>query len=189
MVHVFKNSLMIAALVSAFTVTQTGNATAQIVIESATDIPVEPAGSAQAYFEAATGNVFISIGTDILIVGVTNVDTDLFVLDNLPADADATPFPVIDQTKVLPFPFGPEGGLDSGIFFLGTIFAADPSITDIASFQASPIGTVQLQFFETGGTEGLNDFNLIAPAAAVPEPNSLSILALAGIAALARRRR
>ena len=184
MTHLRKNSLMLATMVAAFAVAQADNATGQVVINSGADIPVETAsGAAQAYYEAATGNVYFSLGTDLFIAGVANVD-DLIIIENfldpLIGGIEPSPFGTF-----LPPPFSPP--LESGIFNLGAILPADPSITDIASFQASPFGAAQLQF-STGAIEGFNDFNVIS-ATAIPEPGSLSILALAGLTAGTRRRR
>ena len=169
---------------------QAGNAVGQVVINSAADIPFETAsGAAQAYYEAATGNVYFALGTDLLIAGIAGVD-DQLIFENF------------DQTKplngvcnniteiaflTLPPPFGQP--LASGIFNLGAVLPADPSITDIASFQASPFGDATLQFSVFEGPEGFNPFNVIAPTAAVPEPGPLALFALAGLSALARRRR
>ena len=81
------------ALVAAFTVARSSSAAAQIAINSAADIPVETtSGAAQAYYEAATGNVFFSLGTDLLTAVIFNVD-DQLIVDNLPpspADVAAT---------------------------------------------------------------------------------------------------
>ena len=96
---------------------------------------------------------------------------------------------VIDEIVFLelPPPFGPVGGLPNGIFNLGNLLPIDPSIVDIASFQASPFGAAQIQF-STGTISGSNDFNVIA-SFSIPEPGSLSLLALVGLGAVVRRRR
>ena len=73
MTHVFKNSLIVVALVAAFAVAQAGNTAAQIVVNSPDDIPAEGIGGAQAYYEAATGNVYFSLGPDLFVVGIDNV--------------------------------------------------------------------------------------------------------------------
>ena len=52
-------------------------ATAQVTIDSVADIPAEASGGAQGYYEAATGNVFFSLGDDLLIAGIANVDSEL----------------------------------------------------------------------------------------------------------------
>ena len=180
------------ALVAAFTVARSSSAAAQIAINSAADIPVETtSGAAQAYYEAATGNVFFSLGTDLLTAVIFNVD-DQLIVDNLPpspADVAATPFPLFEPPlSSFPPPIVPPP-LDSGIFFVGALLPADPSITDIASFQASPFGDATLLVGALNSSTDFNPFNVIAPTAAVPEPGSLSILALTGLGALARRRR
>ena len=166
-------------------------ATAQVTIASADDIPLEttPEG-AQAYYEAATGNVYISLGTELLAVGVaTNVNDQLIFdnFDNTTALGGGDPATIQEIAfLVLPPIFAPNF-LASGIFDLGNVLPADPSIVDVTAFQASPFGAAELQF-STGAISGSNDFNVIA-SSSIPEPSSMSLLALACLGAVVRRRR
>ena len=192
--------LMLAAM-GLITFASTNRLSAQIVINSPDDIVQPSDGLGEAYYDAATGDVYFALGapgsffTDLLLVGIANVDDQLIFanFDNTtdlstvslggPADpATITEIVFLNNPTV----FGLDT-LPGGIFNLGSLLPADPSITDIASFQASPFGDAQLQF-STGPIEGFRDFNLIA-ATAVPEPGSLSLFTLAGLAAFTRRRR
>ena len=75
--------------------------------------------------------------------------------------------------------------IPSGVFNIGNILPADPSVTDAAAFSAA-FPTVAFRFGIDGDFRDDLDFNVIAP---IPEPGSLSLLALAGLGVVARRRR
>ncbi len=64
MTHVFKKSLVMAAMVAAFAVAQAGNAMAQT------------AGEVQASVDLNTGEVVLDIGSGLLIFGLEGVAFD-----------------------------------------------------------------------------------------------------------------
>ena len=189
MTQIFKQLLVTMVVTLLAVGVTTTEATAQVTIASADDIPLEttPEG-AQAYYEASTGNVYFSLGTRILLAGIAGVDDELIFenFDNTTALGGGDPAEIEEIAfLILPAVFFPE--LPNGIFNLGNILPADPSIVDVASFQASPFGAAQLQF-STGAIRGFNDFNVIA-SSSIPEPSSMSLLALACLGAVVRRRR
>ena len=186
---------MLAAMMLT-TFATTNSLSAQVVINSPDDIVQPGANFADGYYDAATGDVYFAIGeegsfdSNVLIAGIANVDDQLIFanFDNTTALGGGDPATITEIAFLFaPFIFDFQSGIRSGIFNLGNLLPADPSITNIASFQASPFGDAQLQF-STGPIEGFRPFNLIA-ATAVPEPGSLSLFALAGLAAISRRRR
>ena len=188
--HFTKRYWLTLTAMALTTFATTNRLSAQVVINSPDDI-VQPGDDlGDAYYDTATGNVYFAlgapgtVGSGLFIAGIANVD-DQLIFANFDATAGLGP---IGGTEIaflaLPGPFNPFGnGLASGIFNLGNVLPADPSITDIASFQTSPFGAAQFQFSSVDGSFGFRDFNVIT-AAAVPEPGSLSLLTLAGLAAI-----
>jgi len=189
MTHLWKNPLLVLA-VAAIAIAQTGNAMAQsVVVGTIDDIPLAPRGTVQAFYDPATGDVILSVGSnDLSILGVLGAPFN---------SANAIPFPGHPQfpegseIAFLNLPAGAEGfPIPAGVFNFGNILPADPSIVDLASFQSNAVfGGAEVQFVSdvAAGPEGFG--LLLADTTAVPEPSSLSLLALAGLAAIARRRR
>ena len=125
-----KRSVLMLAVTMLATAGTTNRATAQVVIDSASEIVQPGIGELEAYYEAATGEVYLAAGEGLLIAGVTNAD---FLFENL--DNSSGVFfepPLIGEP--LPPPFAPT--TPSGIFNIGDILPADPSITNIPSFLA-----------------------------------------------------
>ena len=194
-------------------------ASAQRVVGSVADIPVPVAGEAAAFFEPATGDIHFAIGEEIVLLGVNgapfgfvdgvfdasavDVTTPLGVptqndengIGYLGALEDANGFSIGDPE------FDPEtfafGTFSSGVFNIGSLLPADPSIQTFADFDAlypaarfsfavpglgirSPLNVV---------TEGVSFGLISAPTSSIPEPGSLSLLLLAGLGATVRRTR
>jgi len=180
MKSILKNSLLMLAVAVAFSAT---TVSAQTVLESVDDIPAAAAGTAQAFYDAATGDVFVSIGSDLSILGVQGAEFNLANNQSLPGFPPAT-------SGELAFLFLPPLAnveIPTGIFNLGNILPADPSVVDLASFQASSFGGAEVQFTSANAT-GPQGFGVIA-GSTIPEPGSLSLLGLAGLGLVARRRR
>ena len=182
---------MMVAMVAAIAAAQVGVTHAQIddaliisgqTIASVDDIVVND-DQAAAYYDPATGDVILSLGTNLAIVGLAgdfnfaNFDTGA----GLPGNPAATGnFALLSLLEIgLP-------PIPSGVFNIGNILPADPSVTDAAAFSAA-FPTVAFRFGIDGEVPGPLAFNVIANA--VPEPGSLSLLALAGLSVVARRRR
>lgn len=100
------------------------------------DIQIAPAGSAAAFYVPATGEVILSVGAGLSAVDVSgSADSvaDDFIVENFdgstPLGAGVLVSP--DSISFLTF----FGSLPSGVFNIGPILPADPTITDSGSFQ------------------------------------------------------
>ena len=195
MKSILTRSLPMFAAALLLTAVTSSNLTAQIVISSPDDIVVPGAGEAEAFFDAATGDVFLALGSDLLIAGITNEDFIFTNFDNTTELGGGDPNEIQEIAFLtLPAPFGEP--LPTGIFNIGNVLPANPDITDIPSFLAefgnvddedpSRVGP-QAQFSD--GVGQFRPFNVIVSTEAIPEPGSLSLLALAGLGVVARRRR
>ena len=195
MTQIFKKSLMMVAMVAAIAAAQVGVTHAQIddallisgqTITSVDDIVVND-NQAAAYYDPATGDVILSLGIGTkneAIFGLTGTDFNFANFDQgagLPGNPAATGnFALLSLLEIgLP-------PIPSGVFNIGNILPADPSVTDAAAFSAA-FPTVAFRFGIGDEVSGPLAFNVIANA--VPEPGSLSLLALAGLSVVARRRR
>ena len=191
MTQIFRKSLMMVAMVAAIAAAQVGVTHAQIddaliisgqTIASVDDIVVNDEQAA-AYYDPATGDVILSLGTDLGLVGLEG-DFNFANFDQgagLPGNPAASGiFALLSLVDIESPP------IPSGVFNIGNILPADPSVTDAAAFSAA-FPTVAFRFGIEGEVPGPLAFNVIANA--VPEPGSLSLLALAGLGVVARRRR
>ena len=152
MTQIFKKSLLMAALVAAFAVAQAGSTMAQVnlldteegpglgtrLFEGATgtvaDIPAATAGDgfAEAYYDPATGDVLVSFGSEVILIGVNgepvlgeNLTSDLGLFGQLPLASGST-----GQND------------DSGVGFLrtgGLVQGFDPALGPIAVASNGPI--------------------------------------------------
>ena len=181
-------------------------ASAQQVIGSVADIPVPGAGEAAAFFEPATGDVYFAVGEEVVLFGVdqapfgfvdgvfdpnaVNPNTPLGVptSNNENEIAYFAGFDP-DTADFIPFP--------SGVFNIGSLLPADPSIQTFADFDAL-YPAARFSFAVPGlgirsplnlATEEVSLGLISAPTSSIPEPGSLSLLLLASLGATVRRTR
>ena len=195
-------------------------ANAQRVVSSVADIPVPGAGEAAAYFDALSGDIYFAIDQDVVLFGVDQAPFG-FVKGTCDPTAvnSSTPLGAPSQNDSSGIawlaPFEDANGLGftdlgfdpltadfvlypSGVYNIGGLLPADPSIQTAADFDALyPNARFSFAFPGAGFRNPLNVvqgeplvFGLIsASTSSVPEPGSLSLLLLAGIGASVRRTR
>jgi len=192
-------------------------ATAQRVVNSVNDIPTPGVGEAAAYFDAATGDIYFAIEETVVLFGLdqapfgfvdgvfdssaVNSTTPLGAPSQNDSNGIAWLAPLEDANGL---GFGDVGfdpfTLDfvpypSGIYNIGSLLPADPSIQTAADFDAL-YPDARFSFAIPGAgvrsplnvVEGSGVFRLIT-ASSVPEPSSLVLLLLAGTHATIRRNR
>ena len=149
-----KRFCLILAAIVLTTFATTNRLSAQVVINSPDDIVQPGNGFGEAYYDAATGDVYFALGapgatgSGLLIAGIANVD-DQLVFANFD---DTTPLGATAPNEIAFLSLSPEalvfGAIPAGIFNLGNVLPADPGITDIASFQASPFWRCSAAIFD-----------------------------------------
>lgn len=180
MTHVFKKSTMVAVLVAVFAATQTGDAMAQAFTPSGPD-------EAQVILDLGNGEVTVDLGSGLFLFAIETLNTNGFfdnaaaapVLMNFEQNFGSVTENDQDGIFVIVPPAGPVN--------LGPIIP-DGSRTVEALTEAG--FNFRFFSFNEGPSPG---FGIGAPQVilveAIPEPSSLSLLALSGLAAIARRRR
>ncbi len=143
-------------------------------------------GEAQAFVDLSTGEVFIEIGDGLLIVGLEGV-----AFDNAAAAAGLLaiePTGLGTQNDSNGIGVVSFSGLPTGRFNLGSILPEalrnEAALTNL-NFRFDGPGNAD----PANATSAAGNITLIQPSFAIPEPGSLSLLALAGLGAVARRRR
>ena len=167
MTHVFKKSLVMAAMVAAFAVAQADTSMAQAVLD------------------LSTGEVTITVGPGVQVIGVETTDGSN-IFDNSALDT-STGLGAAQQNDPNGIGFLSLSPFAAGTFNLGPIL--DASVRSEAALQTFQLRTgaagVDPEIFSVANSGA----TFTGDVEVIPEPSSLSLLALAGLGAVARRRR
>ena len=183
------------------------------------DVPAEADGSASAYYDPATGEVTLVVGAGAISLGVgsvngvildgsfTGIPGPVFVAGVAPAPLpvaalEPNGFGYLDVNGILQefTGTGIVNGGAGGPFNLGAILPSGlETVAEFNSFFGNEDETAANLFFQAGFGDGVGGnvgdgsivtgFNILSAGETIPEPSSLSLLALAGIGLAARRRR
>ena len=132
------------------------------------DIQIAPAGSAAAFYVPATGEVILSVGAGLSVVGVSGLADsveDDFIVENFVGSTPLGAGALVEPNSISFLSF--FGSLPTGVFNIGSILPADPTITDDESFQDAFGGFLVV----TGGSLGQTfefPFQVIAAPNVVP---------------------
>ncbi len=210
--QMMKRFILSIVAVAALVVATSGSATAQVMLDAPTraffgtidDIPqTEVPGRASAYYDPTTGEITLVIGAEAILLGLNGeeiINSALIPLtDELgqitPAQNNESGIGYLNTNGILRGFVG--GMLVNGVagvapFNLGPLLPAGlltPEAFDAQFSQTADAATVFFAagFSESSGFDAIAEgFQIITP---VPEPGSLSLLALSALGFAARRRR
>lgn len=186
--------IMSVATCAVFLWLQVNHAVAQSIqpgteFSSVDAIPTAGPAEAFATYEPETGNVYLSVGAGVNLVGIAGVPIVFQnfrhqVTDEFSSLTDfGLPTPDATTPVMIFFDSADEGFRNTGRFSLGPIFAPDDSVRTASDF-ASKFPDARFQHQVLGRSAILAQFNVIS----VPEPSSLFVLTASALGVLRRRR-
>lgn len=170
--------LLLAVIGAVVAACQGGEARAD-VITGVIDIPAAGLGTAAAYFDSATGDIHVAIGSGLIVVGLEGAP---FILANRNESTALGIFEQADFGGLVQLSFA---GLPAGIYNFGQLLPANPSITTAAEFSAAyPLARLRR------GAAGMPDVRTtFSVVSAVPEPSALFLISALGVGVAFSRRR
>jgi hypothetical protein len=160
----------------------------QRVFLSTDDIPQSGINEAAAYYDSETGDIYLSIGENIVIAGVDGapfgfVDGEFDVTTLNPSTPLGLPLvPSVEISWV------DSGALPSGIFNIGSLLPPNPRI-----FSAQDFDDLYPEAFFGGGAPGVPINSqlgvIISPSTPIPEPGSATAIGISALLVLMRRRK
>lgn len=160
---------------------------AQRSISSPAVIPTAGSEFAQAYYEAATGDIYLSIGEDILLIGVTGAPFAFLngEFDSTLVRRDTALGQTVGSTQVA---WQNLNGLPSGIYNIGSLLPIDETIFSVEDFDSTyPEAELVFSVFGISSRTQLNVIPNLPQQ--IPEPGSGGLLMLVGAFVASRRRR
>ena len=137
-------------------------------------------GEANAFYDPATGEIFVSIGEGVLVIGLEGAP---FVLDNRNDDTELGGFEQADSGGLGHLDFS---GLPTGVFSLGSLLPA--GVTGPEEF-AALFGNFAFRSGAPGVPEIRSGIQILGlPPVAIPEPGCVILLSLGCLAFAGRRR-
>jgi hypothetical protein len=164
---------------------------AQRVIGSVEAIPQAEPSFASAYYDANTGDIYLSVGENLVIVGLTDApfgfvdgvfDETLVNQNTGLGETDA------NNENEIAWDAGGGGLLSAGIFNIGRLLPPNRSIQSAADFDLRYPNAELV--FAARGSGSRTELNIIrSPLNAIPEPGSTGLWLLSGTVLSLRRRR
>ena len=137
---------------------------------------------AGAVYNPATGEVSLTIRSDVQEVLVLGLFGAPFLNDNLNTDTPLGIFEQVDEQGIGQLSFS---GLPTGIFNIGPVLPANFAIRSASDFSAI-YPDAGIRSGGTGRPELFIGFNVVT---SIPEPNGIAVLACTGMVAFLKRRR
>jgi len=182
---------LLTLVLTACSLLSTSVVVAQRSIDSVADIPEAETGLARAYFDSGSGDIYLSVGDNLTIVGlrgapfgfVSGVFDETIVSQNTGlGGTDANNENEIAWAVV-------TGSLSTGIFNIGNLLPPEDRFLFSAEEFDIAYPDAELVFAGPGNGNQVPLNFISAPVQRIPEPGSAGLWLLAGMVFSARRRR
>jgi len=139
------------------------------------------AGTAELFYDPNDGEFTVAVGSGVAAIGLEGPN---FILGNLDNSTGLGAFQQADAVGIGRFVI--PGSLPTGVFQIGQLLA--PGFATPADF-VNQFGLLEFRTTAPGTPILSAGVNILPLAEAIPEPGCLSLLGIAGVSLLARRRR